>query len=176
MVGKKKPWQPPKTWQPLKSWRPHEWAPMREAWRRVDDAGGGFLSLTQHNLLQDFRQGRLTMAVRRFAADGTETCFTLKRTAWKSLKVKYAWAIEGIDVLEGEDWYYFVRRRELDRYYPAAAPTIEQREQPTKRNGGSKQPAEDKPRRKGSRTQDAIKQIVAQKWPADMSISKMVRL
>jgi hypothetical protein len=109
-------------WRPLKTWHPHEWVPFKEAWQRVEAAVGGALWLTQRDLRQAFLDKRLVAAVRRIAADGTETRIVLEPAFWQPVKINYAWSITGwqAEAREGEAWVFVVRRRELDKHYPAA--------------------------------------------------------
>ena len=135
-------------WRPLKDWKRHEWAPMKEVWRRAEKVIGSDLRDMQHDLRQDFLDGRLIMGMRLFALDGTETRIILERECWQWLKINYAWSITGWEEIPGwkTEWEaearkrkwersaLVVRRRELDKHYPAAATTpSEQRagEQPT---------------------------------------------
>jgi hypothetical protein len=133
-------------WRPLKAWHPHEWAPFKEAWQRVEASVGGALWLTQRDLRQAFLDGRLITAVRRIAPNGTETRFILEPAFWQPVKINYAWSITGYEaeVREGEQWVFVVRRRELDRNYPAVSATTPIERQPddeqatTKRKPGKK--------------------------------------
>ena len=124
-------------WKPIKAWRPHEWVPFSEAWRRVEATVGGALRLTQRDLHRAFLNGRLIAAVRRFAQGGTETRIVLERAVWRRLKINYAWSITGWRELdpEAEQWVFFVRRRKLDKHYPADGTTT-----PTERRPDDEQP------------------------------------
>jgi len=108
-------------WRPLKTWHPHEWVPMKEAWQRVEAAVKSW-SLTKRDLRLDLINRRLVATVRRIAKDGTETRIILEPEYCQRLEFPYAWQQLGweTDAQEGEAWYFFVRRRELDKHYPAA--------------------------------------------------------
>jgi len=142
-------------WRPLKDWKRHEWAPMKEVWRRAEKVIGSDLRDMQRDLRQDFLDGRLIMGMRLFALGGTETRIILERECWQWLKINYAWSITGWEEIPGwkTEWEaearkrkwersaLVVRRRELDKHYPAAvtATAIERQpddEQPTKRRPG----------------------------------------
>jgi hypothetical protein len=126
-----------KLWRPLKDWKRHEWAPMEEVWQRAKKVIGSDLRDMQHDLRQDFVDERLIMAVRLFAPDGTETQIKLEPECWQWLKINYAWSITGWEEIPGwqTEWEaearkrkwgrsaLVVRRRELDKRYPAAAAT-----------------------------------------------------
>jgi len=137
-------------WRPLKDWKRHEWAPMKEVWQRAEKVIGSDLRDMQRDLRQDFLDGRLIMGMRLFALDGTETRIILERECWQWLKINYAWSITGWEEIPGwkTEWEaearkrkwersaLVVRRRELDKHYPAAvtATAIERQpddEQPT---------------------------------------------
>ena len=67
-----------KLWRPLRVWRSHEWVSFKKAWQRAEKVIlSDLLWLMQRDLCQEFLDGRLIMAVRFFAPDGTETMRTL---------------------------------------------------------------------------------------------------
>jgi hypothetical protein len=65
--------QAKKLWRPLKVWHSDEWVPFEKAWQRVKKVIWSDLWLMQRDLRQEFLGGRLIMAVRFFAPNGTET-------------------------------------------------------------------------------------------------------
>jgi hypothetical protein len=121
--------QAKKLWRPLKDWHPSEWLAFENVWQRAEKVIGSDLWLMQRDLRQEFADGRLIMAVRFFARDGTETMrIILDRAAWKRLKINSASSITGWEAIPGwkadahkeEKWDFRVRRRELDDLYPDA--------------------------------------------------------
>jgi len=138
-------------WRPLKDWKRHEWAPMKEVWQRAEKVIGSDLRDMQRDLRQDFLDGRLIMGMRLFALDGTETRFILERECWQWLKINYAWSITGWEEIPGwkTEWEaearkrkwersaLVVRRRELDKHYPAAAAMPSESPSTTKSKPGS---------------------------------------
>jgi hypothetical protein len=112
-------------WHPLKAWRPHEWVSMVDALERVEKTVGT-LQLARHALRQDLLKKRLVAAVWVIAQDGTETWMIADPTVWQSLRIWFGWQIRSEGEVEGYDpyrrkWHFFVRRRDLDKRYPAAA-------------------------------------------------------
>jgi hypothetical protein len=121
-----------KLWRSLKVWRPHEWVPFEKAWQRAEKVICSDLWLMQRDLRQEFLDGRLIMAVRFLARDGTETMrIILEPACWQWLKINSASSITGwetipgwdADAHKGETWDFRVRRRELDKLYPDADTT-----------------------------------------------------
>ena len=121
-----------KLWRPLKVWHPDEWVPFEKAWQRAKKVIWSDLWLMQRDLRQAFLDGRLIMAVRFFAPDGTETMqIILEPTCWEWLKINSASSIVGWEAIPGweadahkeETWDFRVRRRELDELYPDADTT-----------------------------------------------------
>jgi len=91
-----------KLWWPLKVWHPPEWVPLKKAWQRAEKVIGPDLWLMRRDLRQDFVDGRLIMAVRFFAQDGTETMrIILKRACWQWLKINDASSIIGWEEIPG---------------------------------------------------------------------------
>ena len=89
-----------KLWRPLKVWHPPEWVPLKKAWQRAEKVIGPDLWLMRRDLRQDFVDGRLIMAVRFFAQDGTETMrIILERACWQWLKINDASSIMGWAIL-----------------------------------------------------------------------------
>jgi hypothetical protein len=122
-----------KLWRPLKVWHRHEWVSFATAWTRAEQLVGPG-SHARYELQQAFRSGQLVAAVQLIAEDGAETWFVLERECWRWLLIQHAWSISGWRLLPGwwkaeggpEDRqqgrrHVVVRRRELDKYYPAAA-------------------------------------------------------
>jgi hypothetical protein len=118
-------------WRPLKVWRPYEWVSFKKAWQRVEKVIWSNLRLMRHDLRQEFVDGRLIMAVRFLARDGTQRIIILERAAWQWLKINSASSITGWEAIPGwkadahkkETWDFRVRRRELDKLYPDADTT-----------------------------------------------------
>src|SRR5262245_60203945 len=153
-----------KLWRPLKDWKRHEWAPMEEVWQRAEKVIGSDLRDMRRDLRQDFLDRRLIMGMRLFALDGTETRIILERECWQWLKINYAWSITGWEEIPGwkteweaearkRKWEHsalVVRRRELDKHYPAAtaATPIEHRADDSQPSQPSDPPANDQPTRR----------------------------
>jgi len=122
-----------KLWRPLRVWRSHEWVSFKKAWQRAEKVIlSDLLWLMQRDLCQEFLDGRLIMAVRFFAPDGTETMrILLEPACWQWLQINSASSITGWETIPGwaadahneETWDFRVRRRELDDHYPDADTT-----------------------------------------------------
>jgi hypothetical protein len=124
-----------KLWRPIRVWRPHEWVSFNKTWQRVErviSSENDVLWLMQHDLRQEFLDGQLTMAVRLFTLDGTETMrIMLEPACWQWLSINFATSITGWETIPGwaadphneEEWDFRVRRRELDELYPEIDPT-----------------------------------------------------
>ena len=120
-----------KLWRPLKVWHSDEWVPFKKAWQRAKKTMWSNLHLMQRDLRQTFVDGRLVMAVRFFASNGTETRIILEPACWQWLKITSASSITGWEAIPGweadahkeEEWDFRVRRRELDKLYPDADTT-----------------------------------------------------
>ena len=121
-----------KLWRPLKVWHPHEWVSFKNVWQRAKKVIWSDLWLMQRDLRQEFVDGRLIMAVRFFAPNGTETmAIILEPACWQWLKINDASSITGWEAIPGweadahkeETWDFRVRRRELDELYPDADTT-----------------------------------------------------
>jgi hypothetical protein len=121
-----------KLWRPLKAWRPYEWVPFKKAWQRAKKVIWSDLRLMRRDLRQEFVDGRLIMAVRFFARDGTETRrIILEPACWQWLNINDASSITGWELIPGwdadahkeEECDFRVRRRELDKLYPDADTT-----------------------------------------------------
>jgi hypothetical protein len=133
-----------KLWRPLKAWVPHEWTTMHEAWSRIFASLSNNMPLTRRDLKTDLFAGRLVGAARvTNKKEGTEQFIVFDRDFWKPVEFPYAWNVTGWDehYREGEEWHFFVRRRELDKRYPAAANAM-----PSERPADSMAPP---PRRRG---------------------------
>jgi hypothetical protein len=111
---------------------------MKEAWLRVHAALSENMRLTRLDLKAHLLAKRLVGAARVIAPDGSERCIIFEPAFWEPVELPYAWLVNGYEkhVSEGGTWYFFVRRRELDRLYPVTAAS----EQPTK---PAAQPAHD---------------------------------
>jgi hypothetical protein len=118
-----------KLWRTAKRWVPHEWVTKKEAWLRVHTALSENIELTRRDLKAYLLAKRLVGAARVIAPDGSERCIIFEPAFWGPVELTFAWSMTGREkyVSEGETWYFFVRRRELDRRYPATAAS----EQPT---------------------------------------------
>jgi len=121
-----------KPWRPLKGWHPSEWVAFKNVWQRAEKVIGSDLWLMQRDLRQEFVDGRLIMAVRFFAPNGTETmAIILEPACWQWLRINDALSITGWETIPGwdadahkeETWDFRVRRRELDKLYPVAETT-----------------------------------------------------
>jgi hypothetical protein len=102
---------------------------MHEAWLRVHAALSKNMRLTQRDLKAHLLAKQLIGAARVFAPDESERCIIFEPAFWEPVELPYAWLISGYEkhASKGEAWYFFVRRRELDRLYPVTAAS----EQPT---------------------------------------------
>ncbi len=102
---------------------------MKEAWLRVHAALSENMRLTRRDLKAHLLAKRLVGAARVIAPDGSERCIIFEPAFWEPVELPYAWLVNGCEkhASEGEVWYFFVRRRELDRLYPVTAAS----EQPT---------------------------------------------
>src|SRR5262245_22433011 len=114
-------------WRPLKVWHPSEWVAFKNLWERAEKVIGSWNM--QRDLRQEFVDGRLIMAVRFFAANGTETmAIVLEPACWQWLRFNDASLITGWEAIPGweadadkeERWEFFVHRRESDKLYPDA--------------------------------------------------------
>jgi hypothetical protein len=115
-----------KLWRPLKAWVPRQWATMHEAWSRIYASLSEDMAGTRRDIKADLLAGDLVGAARIVRPDGTERCIIFERDFWKPVEFPYAWNVTGWNehYREGEKWRFFVRRRELDRRYRAAATTM----------------------------------------------------
>jgi hypothetical protein len=102
---------------------------MKEAWLRVHAGLSENMRLTRRDLKAHLLAKRLVGAARIIAPDGSERCIIFEPAFWEPVELPYAWSVSGCEkhASEGEAWYFFVRRRELDRLYPVTAAN----EQPT---------------------------------------------
>jgi hypothetical protein len=105
-------------WRTTKSWAQHEWVPMRDVWLRVYVALSEDMRLTRYDLKVHLLAGDLIGATRIIAPDGSERRVIFARPFWKPVEFPYSHSVEGYEYNEGETWFFFVRRRELDRLYP----------------------------------------------------------
>jgi hypothetical protein len=96
---------------------------MHEAWLRVHAALSKNMRLTRRDLKGHLLAKRLVGAARVIVPDGTERCIIFEPAFWKPVEFPYAYLVSGCEkhASEGEAWYFFVRRRELDRLYPVTA-------------------------------------------------------
>ena len=118
-----------KLWRTANPWVLHEWATMKEAWLRVHAALSENMRLTRRDLKAHLLAKRLVGAARIIAPDGSERCIIFEPAFWEPVELPYAWLVSGCEkhASEGEAWYFFVRRRELDKHYPraeAATPSL----------------------------------------------------
>jgi hypothetical protein len=91
-----------KLWRPLKVWHSDEWVSFEKAWQRAKKVIWSDLWLMQRDLRQEFLDGRLIMAVRFFAPDGTETMrIILEPACWQWLKINSASSITGWETIPG---------------------------------------------------------------------------
>jgi hypothetical protein len=101
---------------------------MKEAWLRVYAALSENPRLTQRDLRAHLLAKRLIGAARVIAPDESERCIIFEPAFWGPVELPHAEWVRGYEKQEGEEWYFFVRRRELDRLYPVRAasdqPTI----------------------------------------------------
>ena len=102
---------------------------MKEAWLRVHAALSENMKLTRRDLKAHLLAKRLVGAARIIAPDGSERCIIFEPAFWEPVELPYAWLVSGCEkhASEGEAWYFFVRRRELDKHYPraeAATPSL----------------------------------------------------
>ena len=116
-------------WRTTKPWLPREWATKKEAWLRVHAALSEDIELTRRDLKAHLLAKRLVGAARVIAPDGSERWIIFKPAFWEPVELTFAYMTTGFEkhVRDGEAWYFFVRRRELDRHYPVTAAS----EQPT---------------------------------------------
>jgi hypothetical protein len=98
---------------------------MKEAWIRVDAACGVAMRLTRRVLKAHLLAKELVGAARIIAPNESERRLIFEPAFWEPVELDRAWSVSGYEQSKGEEWFFFVRRRELDRLYPAA------REQPT---------------------------------------------
>jgi hypothetical protein len=122
-VPRRKPAPPP-------NWSPHEWAALPEAFNRIV-ASGGSLMPALHGLRQDLRYGRLESALRQISHDGQETWRSLKPSDWRQWRLQLLRTfqskppeikvipIDKDEALDEHEHYFFVRRADLDKRYPA---------------------------------------------------------
>jgi hypothetical protein len=123
-----------------------EWAPLKEAFARVKSALGSG-RLTERDLLEDMRSGRLATAARRTARDGAETFERLKPSFWKELTLLspsdgLPVQVRGLDVksLARSSLWFFVARSDLDKLYPVAAAAEQETEISPPRRKPGRQP------------------------------------
>ena len=118
-----------KPWRLLKGWHPSEWVAFKNLWQRAEKVIGSNLWFMQRDLRKEFVDGRLIIAVRFFAPNGTETmAIILEPACWQWLRINDASSITGWEAIPGweaaahqeETWDFRVRRRESDKLYPEA--------------------------------------------------------
>ena len=119
----------PKLLRTAKRWVPREWATMNEAWLRVHAALSKKMRLTRRDVKAHLLAKRFVGAARVIAPDGSERCMIFEPAFWEPVELPYAYLESGYEkhASKGEEWHFFVRRRELDRHYPVTAAS----EQPT---------------------------------------------
>ena len=94
---------------------------MKEAWLRVHAALSENMKLTRRDLKAHLLAKRLVGAARIIAPDGSERCIIFEPAFWEPVELTFAWLVSGYEKQKGERWYFFVRRRELDRLYAVTA-------------------------------------------------------
>ena len=101
---------------------------MHAAWLRVYATLSENPRLTQRDLKADLLVKRLVGAARVIAPDGSERCIIFKPAFWGPVEFPLAYWVSGYEkhTSEGEEWHFFVRRRELDRRYPVTAASEQQ--------------------------------------------------
>jgi hypothetical protein len=119
-------------------WLPAEWAPILEAFEHVEAFGSRSRVLAERDLLGELEAGRLVSTVRLVARDGKEVIEDLPPAFWKrpGLRLVYLSAertgqaraglrVDGCPVFKVDGVpagvWFFIRRAELDRLYPAAS-------------------------------------------------------
>ena len=100
---------------------PREWVPLKAALRRI-------MSITEsrdhalHYLNRDLRSGRLRSALVEISPDDKETMTLLNPSDWQQRTVKATLnPEEGVWVEPYVAGRYFVRRADLDKWYPTTA-------------------------------------------------------
>ena len=87
-------------WRLLKGWHPSEWVAFKNVWQRAEKVIGSDLWHMQRDLRQEFVDGRLIMAVRFFASNGTETmAIILEPACWQWLRINDASSITGWEAI-----------------------------------------------------------------------------
>ena len=101
---------------------------MKEAWLRVYAALSENPKLTQRDLKGHLLAKRLIGAARVSAPDESERYIIFEPAFWGPVELPLAYWVRGYEkhVSEGEEWIFFVRRRELDRRYPVTAASEQQ--------------------------------------------------
>src|SRR5262245_4942080 len=115
-----------KLWREVKALPLSEWVSFEEAFNRM--LVHVAWELVERDLRQDILDRRLIAAMRNIALDGTETRMILNPIFFKPLKIwrispkeRVCW--DGIHpAAPPGSWYFFIRRRELDKHYPATMP------------------------------------------------------
>src|SRR5262249_13023767 len=134
-----------KPWRTAKPWVPHDWATMKAVWLRVYAALSENMRLTRRDLKAHLLAKRLVGAARVIAPGGSERCLIFEPAFWEPVELPYAWSVSGYEkhAREGEAWYFFVRRRELDRLYPVTAASEQPTTPPAQPAHDDEQPAHD---------------------------------
>ena len=94
---------------------------MNEAWLRVHAALSKKMRLTRRDVKAHLLAKRFVGAARVIAPDGSERCMIFEPAFWEPVELTFAWLVSGYEKQKGERWYFFVRRRELDRLYAVTA-------------------------------------------------------
>jgi hypothetical protein len=118
---------------------------MKAVWLRVYAALSENMRLTRRDLKAHLLAKRLVGAARVIAPDGSERCIIFEPAFWEPVELPYAWSVSGYEkhAREGEAWYFFVRRRELDRLYPVTAASEQPTTPPAQPAHDDEQPAHD---------------------------------
>ena len=140
----------PKLWRAVKALPAQRWVSLIEAFPRVKAAVGGSDVLATHDLTMKLRAGKLTAAGRQVGGAG-DRYFIFAREFWPRAEIDPPFrAAEALQRLEARllpkgrgRWWFFFDCKQFDKLYPPAVPSAP----------------------KGSREQDLIRRIAADKWP-----------
>jgi hypothetical protein len=151
---------------------PAHWVPLGEVFARSKAALGSD-GLTELGLRQHALAGRLIFGARRILRNSAEACFVIKPEYWEQSGIDRPIPDIGrtqpvvrsvFAFLRLGQWYFFVRRRVLDKLYPVA---------------GAAPPSPPKPPtrlRRRSSEQELIRQLAAKEWPGGYGRIKTNRI
>jgi hypothetical protein len=119
--------------------------PLNIALHRVMASVGDDLQLAEHRLNRDLRSGRLEAEVVQSSPD-KETRTLLKQSNWRqwTVRLRHDYTPSGFGTIVARVFdkdnkpvsgVFFVRRADLDRHYPAAMPTTDDKRPPQRRRG-----------------------------------------